>query len=56
MHAKKELQNMAKSFVYFWESISDKRAARANYVLKPIKKYNKKAKKVLELVLELGLF
>jgi trans-aconitate methyltransferase len=49
---------MTKSFAYFWESVweSDKRAARerAERVLKPIRKYNEKAKRVLELGVGLG--
>ena len=47
---------MTKSFVHFWESLEDKKGAkeRANRVLEPIKKYNKKAKKVLELGVGIG--
>ncbi|UCB60950.1 MAG: class I SAM-dependent methyltransferase [Candidatus Bathyarchaeota archaeon] len=47
---------MAKSFVHFWESLEDKKEAkdRAARVLKPIKTYNKKAKKVLELGVGIG--
>ncbi len=45
---------MTKSFLCFWES--DKKAARerAERVLRPIRKYNEKAKKVLELGVGLG--
>lgn len=45
---------MTKSFTYFWEG--DKKAARkrAERVLRPIRKYNEKAKKVLELGVGLG--
>ena len=45
---------MTKSFVHFWEG--DKKAARerAERVLKPIRKYNEKAEKVLELGVGLG--
>lgn len=48
--------NMTKSFVHFWELLEDKKGAkeRANRVLEPIKKYNKKAKKVLELGVGIG--
>lgn len=47
---------MTKSFVNFWESIADERGAqeRADYVLKPINKYNKYVKKVLELGVGIG--
>lgn len=47
---------MAKSIVAFWESIEDKKGAkeRADRVLKPIYKYNKKARKVLELGVGIG--
>jgi len=47
---------MTKSFVYFWESLEDKGEAkeRAERVLKPIRKYNKKARKVLELGVGIG--
>ncbi len=45
---------MTKSYVYFWEL--DKKAARerAERILKPIRKHNEKAKKVLELGVGLG--
>jgi hypothetical protein len=41
----------AKPSDYFWDSLADEKGARerANYVLKPIGKYHKKAKKILEL-------
>jgi len=50
------MTNMTKSFVHFWESLADKKEAkeRAERVLKPIKKYNKKAKEVLELGVGIG--
>ena len=46
----------AKPFVYFWESVAVKERAkeRAEYVLKPINQYHKKAKKILELGCGIG--
>ena len=40
-----------KPFVYFWDSLADEEGAkeRASYVLKRIREYNKKARKILEL-------
>jgi SAM-dependent methyltransferase len=47
---------LAKPFVYFWESVTVKERAkeRAEYVLKPINQYYKKAKKILELGCGIG--
>ena len=45
---------MTKSFVYFWESNEKEAVERAERVLKPVRKYNKKAKKVLELGVGIG--
>jgi len=46
----------AKPFVYFWESVTVKERARerAEYVLKPIDQYCKKAKRILELGCGIG--
>lgn len=50
----------AKPFVYFWESLTatttakERAKERAEYVLKPISRYHKKAKKILELGCGLG--
>jgi len=46
----------AKPFVYFWEFVTAKERAkeRAEYVLKPINQYHKKAKKILELGCGIG--
>jgi len=48
--------NMTKSFVHFWDSEADKKGARerAERVLKPTRKYNEKASKVLELGVGIG--
>jgi cyclopropane fatty-acyl-phospholipid synthase-like methyltransferase len=47
---------LAKPFVYFWEFVTSKERAkeRAEYVLKPINQYYKKAKKILELGCGIG--
>ena len=47
---------MTKDFIYFWPHITSREGAkeRANWVLRPIKRYNKKAKKVLELGVGIG--
>jgi len=47
---------LAKPFVYFWESVRVKERAkeRAEYVLKPINQYHKKANKILELGCGIG--
>jgi cyclopropane fatty-acyl-phospholipid synthase-like methyltransferase len=49
-------QDMAKPFIHFWEAISDKEGAneRARSVLEPVLKYNRNAKKVLELGVGIG--
>jgi ubiquinone/menaquinone biosynthesis C-methylase UbiE len=46
----------AKPFVYFWESVTVKERAKegAEYALKPINQYHKKAKKILELGCGIG--
>ena len=48
--------NMTKYFVHFWDSEADKKGARerAERVLKPTRKYNEKASKVLELGVGIG--
>ena len=50
------MTRMTKSFVYFWESLEDKGEAkeRAERVLKPIRKYNEKARKIFELGVGIG--
>lgn len=47
---------MTKDFIYFWPVISNKEEARerADWVLRPINKYNKNAKKILELGVGIG--
>ncbi|MGD0978839.1 MAG: class I SAM-dependent methyltransferase [Candidatus Bathyarchaeia archaeon] len=48
----------AKPYVYFWESlelaVKERAKERAEYVLKPINQYHKKAKKILELGCGIG--
>jgi hypothetical protein len=48
----------AKPFVYFWESldeaVKERGKERAEYVLKPINQYHRKAKKILELGCGIG--
>ena len=46
----------SKSFVSFWESITNKEVARgrAHYVLKPVNEYHKQAKKILEIGCGIG--
>lgn len=47
---------MTKDFIHFWPSITSKNGARerAGWVIQPVNKYNKKAKKVLELGAGIG--
>ena len=45
---------MTKSFVHFWETDKKEAKERAERVLKPVRKYNKKARKVLELGVGIG--
>ena len=47
---------MTKDFIHFWPSITSKKGARerADWVIKPINKYHKKSKKILELGVGIG--